>query len=162
MSQHIINQYEKNISKIWNLDTGTKQIKAFNYFETLLSEPLFKSHLIEKFSNNITSIELIRSIDHGFILSAYTEIKDQYRQPHNHGNGWVIYGVIDGAMKMKTYEINEQLKEKEVYVLHPRDLKIYLTGQIHDTLGVADKSIVLRFTSCDLKQEERAGRMKKF
>lgn len=162
MNKNLIEQFKKNISTIWHLNEAEKILKSSAYFQQLLNEPEFKNKVVSQLTEEKSSIELIRSAEEGFILTVYSEPEGQHRSPHNHGSGWVIYGIIDGKMEMSTYEFNGKLIFKENYSLEPKDFKIYLPGQIHDTRCKANKSIILRFTSCDLKQEEREGRMKRF
>ena len=38
----------------------------------------------------------------GFVLLAHTEAEGRYRAPHDHGESWVIYGVLQGVMEMAT------------------------------------------------------------
>ena len=162
MKKKIIEQFETNISEIWHLNAAEKILKASIYFQELLNDAELKSDIVSQFTNDKNSIELLRSVKDGFILTAYTEPEGQHRSPHNHGAGWVIYGIIDGKMEMCTYEFNGKLIFKESCSLEPKDFKVYLPAQIHDTRGIAIKSIILRLTSCDLKQEEHEGRMKRF
>jgi len=39
---------------------------------------------------------------------------------------------------------------------------VYLPGDIHDTRCVSDSVLMLRLTSCDLKQEEKLGYMTRY
>ena len=39
---------------------------------------------------------------------------------------------------------------------------MYLPGDIHDTRRVSSDVLMLRFTSCDLKVEDREGRMTRY
>lgn len=162
MNKSLIEQFDKNISAIWQLSEAEKILKASNYFQKLLNEAEFKGESAPQFTEEKSSIELLRSVRDGFILTAYTEPEGQHRSPHNHGAGWVIYGIIEGKIEMSTYEFNGKLIYKETYNLKPKDFQVYLPGQIHDTRCKINQSIILRFTSCDLKQEEREGRMKRF
>jgi hypothetical protein len=113
-------------------------------------------------------IELYRDSELGFILNAYSEIKGNYRIPHNHGNGWVIYSVMEGAVEMGNYFNWEkspgrsQLVLKDKSILNSGDVKIYYPGYIHDTKCLSEIALILRLTSCDLKIEETEGRMKRF
>lgn len=106
------------------------------------------------------SVELYRDEKHGFILTAYIEKNGQYRIPHNHGNGWVIYSVARGEMEMKSYDQN--LKQVNLDRLFSGDSRAYAIGEIHDTRCISQDVIILRFTSCDLKVEENEGRMNRF
>lgn len=161
--KNLTHVFETKVSQAWQHNENEKISAASAEFQKLLQNAEFHSHLTAQFSTMCGGqIELLRSQEHGFILTAYAEKQDVYRQPHNHGNGWVIYGVIGGQMEMHTYELANGLAVKEADMLYSNDFKVYLQGQIHDTKGIAKKSIVLRFTSCDLKKEESEGRMKRF
>jgi predicted metal-dependent enzyme (double-stranded beta helix superfamily) len=112
--------------------------------------------------------ELYRDPERGFVLMAHTAQKGQYRPPHDHGTGWVIYAVQSGEMEMSTYRRavtprgELHLVRRETYRLLPGDCKTYLPEDIHETLCLSEDAILLRFTSCDLKEEERAGRIVRY
>jgi hypothetical protein len=112
--------------------------------------------------------ELHRDQKEGFILLAYPELKSTYRAPHNHGNAWVIYSVISGEMEMGSYinsphvDGSDRLIRKSRETLKAGDTRIYFPGEIHDTLCKSENAVVLRLTSADLREEENAGRMKRF
>lgn len=113
-------------------------------------------------------IELYRDKELGFVLTAYSEINETYRIPHNHGNGWVIYSVIEGAVEMGNYfnwektSGQSQLILKDKIILNSGDAKIYYPSDIHDTKCLSQNALILRLTSCDLKVEEAEGRMQRF
>ena len=113
-------------------------------------------------------IELYRDKELGFVLTAYSEINETYRVPHNHGNGWVIYSVITGSMEMGNYfnwekvSGQSQLILKDRIILNSGDVQIYYPNDIHDTKCLSQNALILRLTSCDLKVEEEEGRMKRF
>lgn len=121
--------------------------------------------LDEIFRNPEASRELFRDPKHGFVLTAYSEREGRYRIPHDHGSGWVVYAVVKGEMKMETYSraISQrgvlELVRRDSSLVLPGDSKVYLPGDIHDTLCVSSSALILRFTSCDLKKEELEGRM---
>lgn len=113
-------------------------------------------------------IELYRDQELGFILTVYSENIGEYRIPHNHGNSWVIYSVVEGIVEMGSY-INwikspeeSQLMAKNKILLKSGNAEIYYPGDIHDTKCLSKNAIILRLTSCDLKVEEGEGRMKRF
>lgn len=107
--------------------------------------------------------ELYRDQDHGFVLTIYTENKDQYRIPHDHGSCWVVYAVIKGIMEMGSYHlVDSGIQRFDLYHLKAGDVKVYLPGEIHDTLCLSEEATILRLTSCDLKVEEMEGRMRRY
>ncbi|MDR0279423.1 MAG: hypothetical protein LBJ37_16215 [Paucimonas sp.] len=108
--------------------------------------------------------ELHRDADHGFVLLAHTEAEGLYRPPHDHGRGWVIYAVQQGAIEMGTYarilDENGQAKlvKRGSTLVGAGQTQLYLPGDIHDTRCVAGPALLLRFTERDLKQEDRQAR----
>lgn len=124
-------------------------------------ERLVLKALSEKNLENGT--ELYRD-ESGFALFAYSELAGRYREPHNHGDGWVIYSVVAGEVEMGSFTTMDaekvMLKDKES--LKAGDCRLYKTGEIHDTRCLSSEAIILRFTSCDLKVEVKEGRMRTF
>ncbi|WP_444929805.1 hypothetical protein ACJJIF_18770 [Microbulbifer sp. SSSA002] len=113
------------------------------------------------------SVELYRSNDKGFILLAHVEPRGLYRQPHNHGAGWVFYALQFGEVEMSTYRVfrqggREQLVSRGGYSMKPGDCSAFLPGDIHDTRCRSEYSLMFRLTSCDFSEEKRAGRLKVF
>lgn len=110
--------------------------------------------------------ELYRDPKHGFILLAYTEKEGQYRPPHDHGSGWVVYAVRQGEIEMGSYHRidgeKEHLVKKDSYLVRTGDSRLYLPGDIHDTRCASRAALVLRFTSCDLRREESEGRLTRY
>lgn len=107
--------------------------------------------------------ELHRDPDHGFLLLAHTEQQGQYRAPHDHGRGWVIYAVVRGEMEMGSYaRIGDELVRRDVTRMRAGDCRVYLPGDIHDTRCISTDVLMLRLTSCDLKIEDREGRLSRF
>lgn len=106
------------------------------------------------------SRELVREEEHGYLLLAHTEPSGLHRPPHDHGRGWVAYGVLRGEMEMRTYRrIHDRqgeahLVERESFTLRPGDVRVFLPGDIHDTRCASGPLTLLRFTSRDLKLEE--------
>ncbi len=123
---------------------------------------------IELLDGLATEKELYRDKENGFALLAHVEKKGQYRVPHDHGSGWVIYAVYSGEMEMATYSrhfspIGEfSLVRRETYRMLPGECKVFLPADIHDTRCISRSVIMLRLTSCDLKKEEHDGRMIKY
>lgn len=111
--------------------------------------------------------ELHRDAEHGFLLLAHAERQGHFRIPHDHGRGWVVYAVLRGEMEMGTFarvedEAGPRLVKREAYTLRAGDCRVYLPGDIHDTRYLSGEVLVLRFTSCDLAQEEREGWLRRY
>ncbi|MHA6195019.1 hypothetical protein ACX3YG_11670 [Pseudomonas wadenswilerensis] len=108
--------------------------------------------------------ELYRDPEHGFVLLAHTEAEGLYRPPHDHGRGWVIYAVQQGAIEMGTYARIEdedgkpRLVKRGSTVICAGQTQLYLPGDIHDTRCVAGPALLFRFTERDLKREDKEAR----
>lgn len=147
-------KFINNMQQIWGPLDSNLVAKAHLLLEELLVDPDFKVE------DSPESRKLYQDPKHGFVLLAHTEEKDMYRPPHDHGNGWVIYGVKRGEIEMGTYNLNLVRRNKEQ--LKQGDARVYLPGDIHDTKCLSDSVLMLRFTSCDLETEKQQGRMNFF
>ena len=107
------------------------------------------------------SRELYRDARHGFLLLAHTEPPDQYRPPHDHGRGWVIYALQRGEMEIGTYariqdtDGGVRLVRRDVTLLRAGEARVYLPGDIHDTRCIGGPSLLFRFSDRDLKREDQ-------
>jgi hypothetical protein len=112
--------------------------------------------------------ELYRDPEHGFMLLVHDAEAGQYRLPHDHGHGWVVYAVQHGEMEMGTFARVEdpggapRLVKRDATRMRAGDCRIYLPGDIHDTTCVSGDALIFRFTSCDLAVEEREGRLTRY
>lgn len=106
------------------------------------------------------SRELYRDPVHGFVLLAHVEKAGLYRAPHDHGRSWVIYAVQQGESEMGTYRRVDgadgtvRLVKRDTSLVKPGQTRVYLPGDIHDTLCVAGPALLFRFTERDLKKED--------
>lgn len=164
MNQQQINLFFDELKLSWNKQNEETIKAGKSVMENMLKSEELKKYLANESANLAKGIELYRDSELGFILFAYSETKGLYRMPHNHGNGWVIYSVVEGIIEMGTYALiaNTNLIKKEKHQMHKGDSEVYYPGDIHDTQSITDSVLILRLTSCDLKEEERQGRMKKF
>lgn len=164
MEQLKLNLIFAELASSWNKQNEETITAGKLVMEGLLKSEELKAYLINKRSILNKGVELYRDYNHDFILFAYSEEKDLYRIPHNHGNGWVIYSVVEGIIEMGEYALiaNSNLIKKDKYQMNKGDSEVYFPGDIHDTKCISDSVIILRLTSCDLKEEERQGRMKKY
>lgn len=125
----------------------------------LLQAPRTETWIADLCHERPESRELYRDPVHGFVLLAHTEAEGRYRVPHDHGESWVIYGVLQGAMEMGTYARvetpgkNPRLVKRGSMLVRPGDVQVYLPGDIHDTLCVSGPAIQFRFTARDLRRE---------
>lgn len=110
------------------------------------------------------SRELYRDRDHGFVLLAHTESVGLFRPPHDHGRAWVLYGLQQGEMEIRTYARAEQpsgrvwLVQRDSTILRAGQALPYLPGDIHDTRCLSETALLFRFTERDLKVEDRVER----
>ena len=165
MAQQSLERFKKKTGKAWG-PLASDVVHAFKgALEELAGDAETAAWLPEALKATSGSVEIYRDPDHGFVLTAYTESSGQYRIPHDHGSGWVLYAVQSGAMEMGTFaRIVDQtgklrLVNRERYRMLPGDCKVFLPSDIHDTRCVSDSVTILRLTSCDLRKEEREGRM---
>ena len=154
-----LNKYITNIVTIWDLSSDSFVSQCHHIIDLMTTDSLLKKWIL-KLLKEKESVELYRDKKHGFVLTAYTEEFGQYRVPHNHGNGWVIYSVVSGEMEMGSYDQNLYLINFDR--IHSGSSRVYFPGDIHDTRCLSQEVVILRFTSCDLKVEEKEGRMKRF
>jgi predicted metal-dependent enzyme (double-stranded beta helix superfamily) len=168
MNNNSLDRFITEIRRAWQpLNTETVAT-CRQLLEELSKAPSSETWLSELLNSTQGNKELYRDPQHGFMLIAHTEEKGLYRPPHDHGSGWVIYAVQSGEMEMGTYRaITNQkgemkLVRREQYRMQPGDCKVFLPGDIHDTLCRSNSVLMLRLTSCDLKKEDQDGRMIKY
>lgn len=108
------------------------------------------------------SKEIYRDPTHGFVLLAHTEPAHLYRPPHDHGRNWVVYALQRGAMEIGTFARVEdpdgrvRLVQRDASTLRAGEARIYLPGDVHDTRGLGEASLLFRFTARDLKSDEES------
>jgi hypothetical protein len=126
----------------------------------LVTTPTTEPWLTSLHADAPDSRELLRDPEHGFLLLGHVEPAGLYRPPHDHGRGWVLYAVARGASEMSTYRRVHDLRgdtvlvKRETFVMRPGDVRVFLPGDIHDTLSKEGPLTLLRFTSRDFKKEE--------
>jgi hypothetical protein len=165
MNQRSLEVFIETVKKNWGpLSTETvTQCKEF--LEDLARNPDTDIWLTDALNDSPSGKALYRDPENGFVLFAYTETLGQYRVPHDHGSGWVVYAVQSGEMEMGTYSrvVDQKgklfLVKRETYRMNPGECKIFLPKDIHHTRCLSEKLTILRFISCDLKKEDREGRM---
>lgn len=168
MNTNCLELFISEIKKIWGPLNSETISNCRNLLETLAKTSPTEDWLAKLLEKPNLNEELYRDPDHGFVLLAYTENKDLYRAPHDHGTCFVFYAVYTGEMEMKTYKpITNQKGEtnlvcRESYSLSPGQCRTYLTSDIHDTRCISDTALLFRLTSCDLKKEYLEGRMIKY
>jgi len=158
----------KEIKACWkglHSDTTTEVRRLLTELaKTSTDEEWLKSIMLEKPSSK----ELYSDPEHGFILLAHTEKNGTYRPPHNHGAGWVFYAVQSGEMEMTTYknittaEGITHLVSRGTDRLQVGDCRVFLPGDIHDTLCITENFVQYRLTSSDFSDEIKSKRMVRF
>lgn len=131
--------------------------------ERLARAPATEPWLAELHRAPPEGTELYRDPQHGFFLLTHAEQAGRYRAPHDHGRGWVIYAVQSGEMEMSSYGLlADGLVRRDTYRIRAGECRVYLPGDIHDTRCVSDRVLMLRLTSCDLKQEDQLGYLRRY
>ncbi len=168
MTKNSLDSFIEKVQRAWGPLTSETVANCQRLLEELAKVPASETWLAELLRSPEMDKELYRDAEHGFVLSAYTETEGRYRVPHDHGSGWVIYAVHSGEMEMATFSrvISQKgqlrLVRRESYRMLPGDCKVFLPADIHDTRCVSKSVVILRFTSCDLKEEDREGRMVRY
>lgn len=132
--------------------------------ESLLAASPTEPWLAELHACQPATKELVRDAMHGYLLLAHTETAGLYRPPHDHGRGWVIYGLERGEMEISTYARVEdergqvRLVRRETSTIRAGDVRAYWPGDIHDTRCTNGPSLLFRFTDRDLKKEDLEAR----
>ena len=163
MPNHSLQTFAGQTSAAWGPLTSELVAGSRFRLEALLKASPSEPWLAELKRGLPESKELYRDPDHGFVLLAHAEPAGRFRSPHDHGRGWVIYGVQQGEMEIRTYGRVEEpggkarLVLREVYTVRPGETRVYLPGDIHDTRCTVGPVLYYRFTDRDLRQEERAG-----
>ncbi|WP_333795594.1 hypothetical protein [Rheinheimera sp.] len=162
--EHFISQVKTAWSGLNTETVESVRQLLINLTRAAKDEPWFKDML----SGKPAAKELYRDPEHGFILLAHTEEKGTYRQPHNHGAGWVFYAVLSGEMAMRTYQQVTTVTGETHLVSRGTDLmqagqcRVFLPGDIHDTRCLSDAFVQLRLTSTDFQKEMQEGRLVRF
>ena len=99
----------------------------------------------------------------GFMLLAHAEDRGLYRPPHDHGRGWVVYGVQSGELEIGSYARvpdakGDRLVRRDTIILRPGEARAYLPGDIHDTRCLTEAALLFRFTDRDLRHEDQVER----
>ncbi len=164
MSNNSLRTFAEETSAAWGPLTSELVAGSRNRLEALQKALPSEPWLAELKRDLPETRELFRDPIHGFVLLAHAEQAGRFRSPHDHGRGWVIYGVQHGEMEIRTYGRIEQpggrarLVLRESYTVRPGESRAYLPGDIHDTRCTAGPVLYYRFTDRDLRKEESEGR----
>jgi hypothetical protein len=142
---------------------------CWRQLEQLLKAPAAEAWLADLHQARPATRELYRDAEHGFVLLAHAEHAGLYRPPHDHGRGWVLYGIQQGVVEMGSYtrmpgpDGAPTLVQSGRTILRAGDVQAYLPGEIHDTRCLSGTALLFRFTERDLKVEDRVeGRVTRY
>lgn len=160
MRTHSLQAFIDDVRDAWGPLTTEVVERSRAALERLLTADPSEPWLTDLHRDQPASEELYRDPDHGFVLLAHTEQAGLYRPPHDHGRGWVIYGLQAGEMEMGTYarvETDEGLRlvKRDVTMVRAGKALVYLPGDIHDTRCLSNSSLLFRFSERDLRIEDR-------
>jgi hypothetical protein len=147
----------------WGPLTSELVANCRRQIEQLLKAPATEPWLAELMCDLPENRELYRDVAHGFLLLAHAEPQGHFRPPHDHGRGWVIYGVQRGEMEVRTYirlqdpDGRVRLVQRDRYRVRAGETKAYLPGDIHDTRCTVGPVLYYRLTDRDLRKEESEG-----
>lgn len=99
----------------------------------------------------------------GFHITCRAATPDFYRPLHDHGAGWFVYGVYEGAIEQTRYgwdyaagPLNPKLIPREQFVQQMGEVAYFLPGEAHSTRNVAEgPSVVLRVESQKMAEVQR-------
>jgi predicted metal-dependent enzyme (double-stranded beta helix superfamily) len=91
----------------------------------------------------------------GFHITCRADPPGFFRPPHDHGAGWVVYGVYEGAVEQVRYgwdyaagPLNPRLISKGQFVQRAGEVAYFLPGEAHATRNVSGgRSILVRVES---------------
>ncbi len=161
MARNSLEKFIEGVTSIWGPLSSEVVAGCRQHLEELLKTPATQDWLAALLRKAPAYDELYRDPTNGFVLLAHTEPAGLYRPPHDHGRGWVIYGMIQGESEMGSYvRIKEadgrvKLVKRNATLVRPGQVQVYLPGDIHDTLCISGPAVLLRFTERDLKTEDK-------
>ncbi len=99
----------------------------------------------------------------GFHITCRAATPGFYRPLHDHGAGWVVYGVYEGAIEQVRYgwdyaagPLNPRLIPKGKFVQRAGEVAYFLPGEAHTTRNVAEgHTVVLRVESQKMAEVQR-------
>lgn len=168
MIKNSLETFIDDVRSAWGPLTTETVARSRQLLEALARAPETEPWLAALLREPHVDRELYRDPEHGFLLLTHTEREGRYRVPHDHGNGWVVYAVQHGEMEMGSYaRVTDasgavRLVQRDVTRVRAGECRVYLPGDIHDTRCLSSDVLMLRFTSCDLKVEDREGRMTRY
>ena len=138
MGKKMLPAFEKfvnNLRQIWSEfpDDETRMKCAHELMEKeLLPDPALREHC-----KNWPSTEGGKNLlfytdpDHGFVINGVVRVPGRTGSVHDHADGWVLYGLLDGTESLERFKAVESRKE-EGYV------KVELLSDTQGQAGKAD------------------------
>jgi hypothetical protein len=161
MSRNSLIEFINTIGPAWGPLTSELVTNCRTILQQLLQALPTEEWLAKLHRDEPASEELYRHPALGFVLLAHAESAGLYRPPHDHGRGWVIYGVQHGEVEMGTYARTEaadgrvRLVKRDDTLIRAGEVKVYLPGDIHDTRCISGPALLLRLSDRDLRMEDR-------
>ena len=110
MTDSAITQFAAYVRDIWAQPTSEVIANCKAGLEELLHAPPAYQWLADLRNDLPESSELYRDPVHGFMLLGHTEAEGRYRNPHDHGSSWVIYGVLQMGSYTRVNDENSNLR----------------------------------------------------
>lgn len=159
-----LHQYVAEVRSLWG-DGNDPQLpfKVKELLEKLLlsinPQEAWVAKLIRE---GLSSKELYRDKEYGFIQMGHVHQKGHETPPHDPGACWILYGVYHGVAEITTYQRTDDgntpgkatLKKKDFRRLTAGVVVPFLPGEIHSVL-TREHSVIFRFLSHALKDEQR-------
>lgn len=164
MTQTALDLFAERVRGDWRPLTSELIADCSAHLAELLKASRAEPWLADLLHERPESRELYRDPVHGFVLLAHTEAEQRYRAPHDHGQSWVIYGVLHGEMEMSTFARFEapgdgpRLIRRGSTLVRAGEIQVYLPGDVHDTRCIGGPAIQFRFTARDLRRETNMAR----
>ena len=161
MAMNSLEKFAEGVRSIWGPLTTELAAACRQQMEELVNAPAEEDWLAALHRRAPTYDELYRDARHGFVLLAHTEHAGLYRPPHDHGRGWVIYALQQGAIDMGSYARIEdpngriRLVKRDATLVSVGQAQVYLPGDIHDTRCMSGPALLFRLTERDLKKEDK-------
>ena len=163
-----LNSWTRAVRSSWDSTSADVVGDCRRYMERLALASPTEPWLAALHRDRPANRELYRDSERGFVLLAHTEQAGLYRPPHDHGESWVAYVVLEGEVEMGTYakaieqDGSSRLIKLNTILMRAGQVQTYLPGDVHDTLCVTGPALLLRFTERDLQIEKREGRLTRY
>lgn len=100
-------KFIEDLRVIWaaHADNKTRMEQAKPFLEALVRDNGLKA-LSAKWPSTEGGKNLLFYVDpdHGFAINAVVRVPGRKGRPHDHGEAWVLYGVLDGTESLERYQ----------------------------------------------------------